>query len=276
MEQVFELREYSLNICVEGEGLPVLLLHSYWGNLRLFDPLVAVLSQKMKVIRIDLPGHGKSGPPPLNFTFDKFALVLNELLLRLEVREKISIVGHSMGGYAALAFATNYPGNTGILVLMHAPVKEADAKSIKLREQESHLLQKGKKDLFLKVTIPSNFAPENLDSMRHMVDRLHQSSSHVTLAGSLGTIHAINNRKNSLQVLQNATFPILIMIGKHDKVYRAKEQLNDASLIPSAEVLLLNHSGHLGFIEEEDLVIEKLQLFFESKLKSQEEGNTGY
>ncbi len=264
MEQVIELGEYSLNTSIEGEGLPVLLLHSYWGNLGLFDPLATVLSQKMKVIRVDLPGHGKSGPPPFNFTFDKFAPVLYELLKRLGVHEKISIVGHSMGGYAALAYVTKYPEKTGALVLMHALVKEADAKSIKLREQEGHLLQKGKKSLFLQVTVPSNFSHENLVKMGNKVDLLHQTSSQVTLEGSLGTIHAINHRGNSLAVLQNATFPILIIIGKHDKVYSAKEQLNDASLIPSAEVLLLNHSGHLGFIEEEDLVIEKLLVFFES------------
>lgn len=262
-EQVIEIGEYSLNISMEGCGLPVLLIHSYWGNLTLFDPLAEVLSQRMKVIRIDLPGHGKSGPPPADFTFEKFAPVLNELLARLDIYEKVSVVGHSMGGYAALAFVTRYPEKISTLVLMHAPVREADAKSIRLREQEGQLLQKGKKDLFLKVTIPSNFAPDNLGRMRPMVERLHQTSGQVTLAGALGSIHAINNRKNSLSVLQNASYPILIIIGAYDRVYAAADMKNDASLIPSAEVFFLGHSGHLGFIEEEDLVIEKLLLFFE-------------
>ena len=75
------------------------------------------------------------------------------------------------------------------------------------------------------------------------------------------TVFAINNRKNSLVVLQKSQYPILIIIGKYDKVYSAEDQLAEASQIPHAEVLMLNHSGHLGFLEEEDLVVNKIAEF---------------
>lgn len=261
MEQVIEFEGYRIFTKTEGEGRPLLMLHSYWGSHILFDQLAMALSKTMKVIRIDLPGHGKSGTPPLEYTFDTFAAVLNELLTRLSINEKVSIVGHSMGGYIAMAFAAKYAERMASLVLMHSPAKTADIKSIKLRNREGQLLQKGKKELLLQLTIPSNFAPENIDSMETAINLLNQTSNQVTLDCALRSIYAINHRQNSLSVLQSAHYPILIVIGKYDNVYSADEQLDGATHIPNAEVLMLNHSGHLGFMEEEDLVTEKLGKF---------------
>ncbi|HZK93375.1 MAG TPA: alpha/beta hydrolase [Prolixibacteraceae bacterium] len=266
MEQVFEVDGYRIYTKVEGEGKPLLLLHSYWGSHLLFDHLASVLSARMKVIRIDLPGHGNSGIPPMDYTFEKFADVLNELLTRLDVLEKVSVVGHSMGGYVAMAYAVKYPERICSLVLMNSPIKSGDIKSIKLREQEARLLQKGKRNLLLQLTIPSNFAKENLDSMDNALVLLNQTSNQVTVEGALRSIYAINNRSNYLGDLQAAHFPILIVIGKYDNVYGAEEQLNDASQISKAEVLMLQHAGHLGFLEEEDLVVKKLSAFLDVSL----------
>lgn len=263
MEQVIELNGYRIFVKVEGEGRPLLLLHSYWGSHILFDHLASVLSAKMKVIRIDLPGHGKSGIPPLDYTFEKFAVVLNELLLRLEADAKITIIGHSMGGYIAMAYAVKFPERVNSLVLMNSPIKAADIKSARLREREGRLLQKGKRELLLQVTIPSNFATENLDSMGNALALLNRTSDQVTVEGALRSIYAINHRGNSFADLKNAQYPILIVIGKFDNVYKADEQLDDANQISTAEVLMLHHSGHLGFLEEEDLVVKKLGAFLD-------------
>lgn len=265
MEQIIEINEYKIFTKVEGEGSPLLLLHSYWGSNILFDRMAKVLCAKMRVILIDLPGHGNSGTPPPGYTFEKFAFILNELLIRLNVHEKISIVGHSMGGYAAMAFAAKYSEKIALLVLMHAPTKAADIQSIKLRNREGRLLLKEKKELLLQVTVPSNFAPENVGSMESAIALLYHTSGLVTLEGSLRSIYAINHRSNSLGVLQSAPYPILILIGKYDKVYGVNDQLDEANKIPNAEVLMLNHSGHLGFLEEEDLVTRRIEEFLEKK-----------
>ena len=218
MEQIFELEGYRIFTKVEGEGRPLLLLHSYWGSHILFDRMTKAFSVKMKVIRIDLPGHGNSGNPPAGYSFDMFTLVLNELLIRLNIQGKISIVGHSMGGYLAMAFAAKYPERIESLVLMHSPAKAADIQSIKFRNREGRLLLNGKKELLLQVTIPSNFAPDNISAMQKSIDLLFQTSNQVTLEGALRSIHAINHRNNSLGILQDARYPIMMVIGKYDKV----------------------------------------------------------
>ena len=265
-EQILYISNYKIYTKVIGNGSPILLLHSYWGNHTLFDHLVERLTQKNKVILVDLPGHGKSGPPPPEYIFEHYALVINELLDHLDILEKISIVGHSMGGYVALAFAAKYPEKLSSLTLMHSHLRQADIQSIKQREREAKFLLKGKRDLLLQVSISSNFAPGNSERLTEELAMLNQSASEVSLEGALGAIHAINNRMNAIPILQKADYPILIIIGRYDKVYRAEEQLSDAKQVPKAEVLLLEHSGHLGFWEEEELVLERLGKFFEEQL----------
>ena len=254
MEQIIEINNYKIFVKIEGEGPPLLLLHSYWGGEQLFDNLAQEFSKARKVIRIDLPGHGKSGDPPAGYRFDKFARVLDELLIQLGISDKVAIIGHSMGGYVALAYVASYPEKTESLVLMHAPVREADLQSIKLRNREAGLLLKGKKELLLQVTIPSNFAPEDHPLREKWIVLLNHAANQVTLDGAIRSIEAMNHRRNYLETLQNSDYPVLIVIGKYDKVYTADGQLNDGSIISNAEVLLLNHSGHLGFLEEEELV----------------------
>ena len=263
MEQIIEVSEYKIFTKVKGEGSPTLLLHSYWGSQLLFDQLTATLSQKCKVILIDLPGHGDSGNPPPGYSFDSFAPVLNELLIRLNVPGKVSVVGHSMGGYIALAFAARYPERVASLTLMHAPVKEADQLSIKQRNREARLLIKGKKDLLLQATIPSNFAPGNSDTMNEAVTLLNRTSNQVRVDGAINSINAMNCRSNYLEMLKGARFPVFIVIGKHDKVYDADEQMKDARSIPGAEILYLHHSGHLGFLEERELVTSEIEIFLD-------------
>ena len=266
MEQVIEVEGYRIFTKVEGSGRPILLLHSYWGSHILFDELAKMFSATMKVIRIDLPGHGQSGIPSIGYTFEKFAPVLLGLLTRLGVTDPVSIVGHSMGGYVAMAFAAKYPEKMASLVVMHSPAKAGDVPSIKLREREGRLLMKGKREMLLQVTIPSNFAPENLVAMEKNINLIYQTSSQVTLEGALRSIQAINHRADSLGVLQRAQYPILVIVGKWDKVYDADDQLDEVRQIAAAEVLLLHHSGHLGFMEEEDLVMKKMNAFFEKKI----------
>jgi len=267
MEQIIKLSGYMINTKVEGEGPPLLLLHSYWGNLLLFDNLAKGFAQTRKVIRIDLPGHGKSSTPLPDYRFDTFAGILNELLIHLNISGKTTILGHSMGGYAALSYAARYPEKIESLILMHSPVRNADFQSIKLRNREAGLLLKGKKELLLQVTIPSNFAPEANPKTPESIAILNQTANQVTIEGAIRSIEAMNHRRNYLKTLQNAKYPILIIIGKFDKVYLADDQLEDARQIPHADILLLDHSGHLGFMEEEELVQTRLRMFVHHLIK---------
>lgn len=261
MDCLIESFGFKIYIKVEGAGLPVVLLHSLWGNHTLFDNFSQQLSGQYKVIRIDFPGHGNSASPLGNFSFEEFAAVINDLLNQLDIKDEINLIGHSMGGFAALAFSRLHRERVASLILVHTLAKGPDSKSIRNRLRQMELIRCDKKNLLLQFANESNFAPGNAPKFPLSYACLEVASNQVTREGALAAIHAINTRQNGLPFLMNANIPTLFVIGKQDRIYDPDDQLWEQQNIPGAEVLLLQHSGHLGFFEEETVFNDKIDSF---------------
>jgi 3-oxoadipate enol-lactonase len=111
-----------------GEGPPVVLVHGYGADLRLWDAQVpALVGAGFRVIRHDVRGHGRSLIAPDGYTYENYSADLRDLLDRLNVErpatESLSIdaahvVGLSMGGGVALQFALDHPQRVLSLTLV--------------------------------------------------------------------------------------------------------------------------------------------------------------
>jgi 3-oxoadipate enol-lactonase len=256
----------NIFVTTEGAGEPILLLHSYWGSSELFDSLTTKLSVNYKVIRLDFPGHGRSSSPERVYTFEEFAATIDHVLHQLGIEEPLTIIGHSMGGYASMAFAKRYPERIKAIILMHSPLCNADNHSIILREREAGFLRKGKKELLLRTILETNFAPGNENIFLDEFEKLNRISRKVTIDGALAAIHAINTREDSRQLINTIDIPILVIIGKFDRVYNPDEMMNELSGVPAVKTIILSKSGHLGFIEEEKAVFTALIAFLKSNI----------
>src|SRR5919204_3548210 len=88
-----------------GSGTPILLLHTLRTQLDYFDRVLSHLdTSKLDVIAVDLPGHGESGAPPVDYTAGYFPDTAAALLDVLELEDAV-VVGESIGGSIALALA---------------------------------------------------------------------------------------------------------------------------------------------------------------------------
>src|SRR5579885_3045320 len=87
----------------EGQGLPVVLLHAFPMNRRMWEPQVRALRARHRVIAVDLRGHGGSDAPLWRYSMDEFADDVAGLLDHLGI-ERAVLVGLSMGGYILFAF----------------------------------------------------------------------------------------------------------------------------------------------------------------------------
>jgi pimeloyl-ACP methyl ester carboxylesterase len=104
----------------EGSGPPLLLLHGFSSSLDTWDGWQRQLGSKRRVIRLDLPGFGLTGPAPDgNYTAARYVGVVTELLDKLGV-ERTDIAGNSMGGRTALMFALAHPERVRKLILVDA------------------------------------------------------------------------------------------------------------------------------------------------------------
>ncbi len=119
--QRVSLDSVNLAYKVEGQGPPLVLVHSHFYTMRQWRSWVDILSEHYRVIRFDLTSHGLTGPDPSgDYSHKRGAALLGDFLDHLEI-EKAVIVGSSTGGALAWHFAADYPERTDALVLINAP-----------------------------------------------------------------------------------------------------------------------------------------------------------
>lgn len=106
---------------VEGQGPPLVLLHSHFYTMRMWQPWVDILAQDFTVIRYDLTSHGLTGPDPSgDYSRARGSALLNGLLEHLDI-ERASIAGSSTGGALAWYYAAHFPQRVDKLILINAP-----------------------------------------------------------------------------------------------------------------------------------------------------------
>ena len=122
----------SLAFQEDGDaGSPViLLLHSHYFSMRMWDDWIGPLAKTYRVIRFDMTSHGLTGPDPKDdYSMARSQQLLTGLLDHLDV-DQVSLVGSSLGGNMAFTFAANNPDRVNKLVLMNSGgLKRKDARS---------------------------------------------------------------------------------------------------------------------------------------------------
>jgi pimeloyl-ACP methyl ester carboxylesterase len=108
-----------------ANALPVLLVHSYAGSTAHWKAQLAHLRRRRRALAVDLRGHGRSDTPPTgDYTVPALAEDIAAVANGLDLKRFV-LVGHSMGGSAAAAYAGSYPGQVAGLVLAGTPGKSS-------------------------------------------------------------------------------------------------------------------------------------------------------
>ena len=117
--EIYIYKNIEISYTSHGKGSVVVLLHGFLENKSMWNTIIPILLKKNRVITIDLLGHGNSGNLGYLHTMENQAQMVKAVLNHLKLRRFI-IIGHSLGGYIALALAELYPENIKKLCLMNA------------------------------------------------------------------------------------------------------------------------------------------------------------
>jgi pimeloyl-ACP methyl ester carboxylesterase len=242
-----------------GKGRTLVLLHGFPETLQVWDEFSVKLARHFRVIAIDLPGHGETPPIGYVHSMELFAECIKGVLDSLQLRKYV-LVGHSMGGYAALAFAELYPKHLSGLCLFHSTaLSESDEKK-RDRERVIGLVKNGTVH-YLNDVIVSLFAPEHVGEYRDDIRELKQMAQSLTAQSVINAQEGMKDRKRRDGILQQVNYPVLFIAGKKDRIVPLQTLLEQARNIPGARVLVLENSGHMGFIEEKKISQDNLLKF---------------
>ena len=238
-----------------GTGKVVVLIHGYLESMEIWEIFSNKLAENFRVLGIDLPGHGLSEPCSEVISMELFAEVIKELLDSLGIK-KAFLVGHSMGGYVTLAFLDLFPGYLSGYSLFHSHPFSDTNETIERRKQNIAIVERGEKDRMIPEFIKSLYFPGNIDRLKSFIDRSVSIAARLEGKIVVADLKGMMERPDRAKLVEEGKVPFLWILGKMDNHIDSEAIQKKVKLPGNSRVVVLNNSGHMGFIEEEELSLK--------------------
>ncbi|HEX9333382.1 MAG TPA: alpha/beta hydrolase [Anaerolineales bacterium] len=235
-----------------GKGTPLVLLHGYPLDHHLWDEVVPLLEDTFDVILPDLRGFGESSIVDSSPTMEDYASDIAGLLDQLGI-QKVAIVGHSMGGYVALAFARLYPDRVSGLGLVSSQVL-ADSPERKEGRYKSaaDVAKNGISSVVETMTLKFT-SDEKLQAFAR------ESMERQQPAAYIGALKAMAERMDSTLLLSSFKFPVVLVHGDSDALIPVERAREVKVALPLAHLVEVSGAGHMPMMEAKEKMAEALK-----------------
>ncbi len=238
----------------QGKGTTIVLLHGFLENQTMWNEFLPELSKRNRVITIDLLGHGATECLGYVHTMEDQADMMHHLLMELKIR-KVILIGHSMGGYVALAFAELFPEFMKGLVLMNS-TSRADSEERKTNRDRAIKAVKKDYSTFVRLSIANLFSEDNRLKLTHEIELVKLEALKTPLQGIVAALEGMKIRKDREVVLHLTSYPKLLILGEQDGVLNYQENI---SQIENTNFGLISFpDGHMSPIENREETLKTI------------------
>lgn len=229
----------------EKKKTTILLLHGYCEDSRMWQYFMQGLREEYQILRIDLPGFGKS-KIDAEVSIAQMAQRVKKVIEHLKI-DKFIFVGHSMGGYVALEFAKQFPQYLQGLSLFHSHPFADDEMKKKARSISAKSVETGDKKEYVQRLITSLFAAnyQNESLLNKMIVR----ASKYPTAGLANGQRAMRDRHDNRPVLKEINVPVQFIVGTEDSAVPEQYSKEQTHLPKIADIQILQGIGHMGMFE---------------------------
>ncbi|MEL1245215.1 alpha/beta hydrolase [Flavobacterium sp. DGU11] len=256
--KLLNYKNINLTYSDTGKGTAIVLLHGFLENSTMWDFFAGEFAKKYRVITIDLLGHGQTECLGYIHTMEDMADAVQFVLHELRIRKAI-FMGHSMGGYVALAFAELYPEMVKGIVLQNS-TSRADSEERKANRTRAIKAVKQNYEGFVRLSIANLFSEENREKFAVEIDALRNEALKTPLQGIVAALEGMKVRKDREVILHFAPYPVLLVLGKKDQSLIYDEH---ADQIEGTDKKLVTYPyGHMSHIESRDKLLKEVLEFF--------------
>jgi pimeloyl-ACP methyl ester carboxylesterase len=233
----------------QGNGPALILLHGFgedgsvWVNQ--FDAF-----KGYRLLVPDLPGSGKSALPE-HMSMESLADTIHEWMDVAAIEDAV-MIGHSMGGYIALAFAEKYPERLNGLGLFHSTAFADNTEKLETRQKGIAFIKQYGAQPFLETMIPNLFGPFAKEQKPEIISRQIALAHNFSAAALVSYYQSMMQRPERTNVLKESKVPVLIVASKSDKLIPLEESLQQAYMPQLSYIHVLKCSGHMGMLEESE------------------------
>ncbi|RKZ90045.1 MAG: alpha/beta hydrolase [Candidatus Parabeggiatoa sp. nov. 1] len=233
------INNLQINYHASGTGKNIILLHGWGAQISSFKPVHQYLENNLRVYSLDLPGFGKSDPPPESWGTAEYTHLVQQFIHELGIKNPI-IMGHSFGGRIAIRLALIETIHKLILV---------DSAGIKPKRKLNYYLKVYAYKL-LKNVAQLPILKHVFKKMLESVQKKAGSKDYQNASGVMRTtlIKVVN--EDLTELLPQIKAPTLLMWGENDQATPVSDGQLMEQLIPDAGLVVLKNAGHFSYLDK--------------------------
>lgn len=242
------------------EGQPIILLHGWGCNHTTVRSIAKYLEPEMRVINIDLPGHGESGEPDMVWGTKDFANLIHKIVEEINIENPV-LIGHSFGGRTSISYASEYPVRKLILV---------DAAGIKPVRSLNYYYKVYSYKAYKKLL--------NLilgeEKSRKLIEKALKKRGSSDYLSSTPVMRAIMSKcvnEDLKHIMPKIKCPTLLIWGEEDTATPLGDAKLMEKLIPDAGLVSYPGCGHYSFLDNPFGFKTVLREFLKAEIQSSKE-----
>lgn len=259
LEHYFLYQEKRIYYRIKGKGPLVLLLHGFGETGSVWDQTLQALGTDYTIIVPDLPGSGQSeaiNDMSMEGIADCMALLSAE-----HSPAPHCLIGHSMGGYIALAYAERYPNRLKGLGLFHSTAQADLPAKVETRKKAIDFIRTHGVPAFMDLAIPGLFAPHTIQEHPELIEKQLKEAHNFLASSVVSYYNAMMNRPDRCKVLEKFDHPVLFVLGHFDTLLPPEDLLRQTTRSKKSYIYTMERSGHMGMIEEPEKTKQILAVY---------------
>ncbi|MGL4306617.1 MAG: alpha/beta fold hydrolase [Mycobacteriaceae bacterium] len=272
-----ELHGYRRAYRMAGKGPAILLIHGIGDNSSTWNDIFQYLAQRFTVIAPDLLGHGQSDKPRADYSVPAYANGIRDLLSVLGI-ERVTVVGHSLGGGVAMQFSYQFPHMVDRLVVVGTGGVTKDVNPL-LRLASVPVINEGMKILripgavdiikFLGSTIEKISDAPIFRDTPDVVRVLSALPDPTASEAFIRTLRAVVDWRGQVVTMLDRCYltefiPVQIFWGDEDSVIPVSHAYLAHAAMPGSRLEIFEKSGHFPFHDDPARFLRVLEDFIAS------------
>ncbi|WP_353118914.1 alpha/beta hydrolase [Myroides odoratus] len=241
-------KNIQINYYDSGKGHALIFLHGFLENATMWRDYLTYFSTKHRVISIDLLGHGDTGCIGYIHSMEDMADAVHAVITHLKLK-RVTLIGHSMGGYVSLAFAELYPDYVKNIILINSTARADSPERVQNRDRAIELIKKNA-PMFITMAINNLFADAIRPLHEAEISHTREEALKTSTQGVIAALEGMKTRIDREVLLHFAPYPIAFILGQDDPVMPYQDTL-DQTLGTKVKVTTLK-GGHMLHIEQKE------------------------
>lgn len=236
----------------KGRGTPIVLLHGFPLDGRMWAGQIESLLASHRVIAPDFRGFGQS-PPSGPFTMEALADDVHALAQHLKATPFV-LAGLSMGGYVALAYARKYAADLRGLILLDTKAEADTAEGREGRGKMIQLVREKGSAAVGDAMQPRLLPPDAIKSRPRVVKRLREMTDGTPAITIENALVAMRDRPDQTEMLGAIAAPTLVITGDADAITPPAMCEAMQRKIPKSQLVIIKGAGHMTTMEQPEQV----------------------